>query len=101
MAQPRTGRQYRSRPAVSSRSASSSRSQCQVDRLPSPIACSRKPENMSESETVAKAEVAKHLGELQKPAADVDIDVAETQEWLASLDYVLKSKGADRGSVSD
>ncbi len=52
--------------------------------------------NMSESKIVAKAEVEQHLGELEKPAADVDIDVAETQEWLASLDYVLKSKGRDR-----
>ncbi|MGI9469948.1 MAG: pyruvate dehydrogenase (acetyl-transferring), homodimeric type [Rubripirellula sp.] len=51
---------------------------------------------MSESKTVAKAEVDQHLGELTKPAADVDIDVAETTEWLASLDYVLKSKGPDR-----
>ena len=51
---------------------------------------------MSESKTVAKAEIEQNLGELAKPVADVDIDVAETQEWLASLDYVLKSKGADR-----
>ena len=51
---------------------------------------------MSESKIVAKAEVLQQLGELAKPAADVDIDVAETQEWLASLDYVLKSKGPDR-----
>nr|WP_231612463.1 pyruvate dehydrogenase (acetyl-transferring), homodimeric type [Novipirellula galeiformis] len=26
----------------------------------------------------------------------MDMDTAETQEWLSSLDYVLKSKGADR-----
>ena len=26
----------------------------------------------------------------------VDIDPAETNEWLESLDYVLESKGADR-----
>ena len=51
---------------------------------------------MSESKTVAKAEVDQHLGELSTPTADVDIDVAETTEWLASLDYVLKSKGPDR-----
>ena len=51
---------------------------------------------MSESKTVAKAEVDQHLGELAKRADDVDVDVAETAEWLASLDYVLKSKGADR-----
>lgn len=51
---------------------------------------------MSESETVAKEEIAKNLGELEQRAMDVDIDSAETEEWLASLDYVLKSKGADR-----
>ncbi|NND97916.1 MAG: pyruvate dehydrogenase (acetyl-transferring), homodimeric type [Pirellulaceae bacterium] len=51
---------------------------------------------MSDSKTVAQAEVEQQLGELKQAAADVDIDVAETQEWLASLDYVLKSKGADR-----
>ena len=51
---------------------------------------------MSESKTVAKAEVEQHLGELTKPVTDVDIDVTETREWLASLDYVLKSKGPDR-----
>ncbi|TWU54647.1 Pyruvate dehydrogenase E1 component [Rubripirellula tenax] len=50
---------------------------------------------MSESETVAKAEVAQNLGELQRNA-DVDIDAAETQEWLSSLDYVLQSKGPER-----
>ncbi len=47
---------------------------------------------MSDSKTVA----VDKLGELEKPAKDVDVDVAETQEWLASLDYVLKSKGPDR-----
>ena len=51
---------------------------------------------MSESKTVAKAEVEQQLGELTKPVTDVDIDVTETGEWLASLDYVLKSKGPDR-----
>ena len=51
---------------------------------------------MSESKTVAKAEVEQYLGELTKPVTDVDIDVSETREWLASLDYVLKSKGPDR-----
>ncbi|TWU55807.1 pyruvate dehydrogenase (acetyl-transferring), homodimeric type [Rubripirellula reticaptiva] len=50
---------------------------------------------MSESETVAKAEIAQNLGELQRNA-DVDVDSAETQEWLASLDYVLQSKGPER-----
>jgi len=28
--------------------------------------------------------------------AQIDVDPAETSEWLGSLDYVLKSKGADR-----
>jgi pyruvate dehydrogenase E1 component len=51
---------------------------------------------MSESKTVAQAEVEQNLGELKKREADIDVDVAETQEWLASLDYVLKSRGADR-----
>ncbi|MCP4888846.1 MAG: pyruvate dehydrogenase (acetyl-transferring), homodimeric type [Planctomycetaceae bacterium] len=51
---------------------------------------------MSESRIVAKKEIEKHLGELATPAEDVDMDVAETQEWLSSLDYVLKSKGPDR-----
>ena len=50
---------------------------------------------MSDSKAVAQAEVKKHLGELQR-AVDVDVDAAETQEWLASLDYVLKSKGSER-----
>ncbi len=50
---------------------------------------------MSESETVAKAEVAQQIGELQK-TAQYDMDAAETQEWLSSLDYVLKSKGPER-----
>ena len=51
---------------------------------------------MSDSKTVAQAEVQNQMGELQKAAAEVDVDVVETQEWLSSLDYVLKSKGADR-----
>ena len=51
---------------------------------------------MSESRTVAQEEVEKHLGELQEIRPAVDIDAAETQEWLSSLDYVLKSKGPDR-----
>jgi pyruvate dehydrogenase E1 component len=51
---------------------------------------------MSESKTVAQAEVQQQIGELQKRDAEVDIDVAETEEWLSSLDYVLKSKGPDR-----
>ncbi|MEM1067279.1 MAG: pyruvate dehydrogenase (acetyl-transferring), homodimeric type [Planctomycetota bacterium] len=51
---------------------------------------------MSESKIVAQEEIEKNLGELASPALDIDLDVAETQEWLASLDYVLKSKGPDR-----
>lgn len=51
---------------------------------------------MSESKTVAQAEVEQNLGELEPSDQSVDIDSAETQEWLASLDYVLKSKGPDR-----
>ena len=50
---------------------------------------------MSDSKAVAQAEVKQHLGELE-PSRDVDIDAAETQEWLASLDYVLRSKGPER-----
>ncbi|MGB7325599.1 MAG: pyruvate dehydrogenase (acetyl-transferring), homodimeric type [Rubripirellula sp.] len=50
---------------------------------------------MSESETIAKAEIAQNLGEVQRNT-DVDVDSAETQEWLASLDYVLQSKGPER-----
>lgn len=51
---------------------------------------------MSESKTVAQAEVAANVGELERPDAPVDVDAAETQEWLSSLDYVLKSKGPER-----
>tara|TARA_R110002049_G_scaffold2750_2_gene21757 strand:- start:635331 stop:638063 length:2733 start_codon:yes stop_codon:yes gene_type:complete len=51
---------------------------------------------MSESRTVAQAEVQQQIGELERPAPPVDIDSAETQEWLQSLDYVLQSKGPDR-----
>ena len=36
---------------------------------------------------------AKILGEVETP---LDIDPAETNEWLGSLDYVLKSRGPDR-----
>ena len=50
---------------------------------------------MSESKTIAEDEVKKQLGELQRNA-EVDIDAAETNEWLASLEYVLKSKGPER-----
>ncbi|GAA5508929.1 pyruvate dehydrogenase (acetyl-transferring), homodimeric type [Novipirellula caenicola] len=51
---------------------------------------------MTDSKTVAQNEVDQHLGELAPPAAELDLDAAETQEWLSSLDYVLKSKGPDR-----
>ncbi len=51
---------------------------------------------MSESKTIAKAEVAQQIGELEGRVADTDIDVVETQEWLDSLEYVLQSKGPDR-----
>ena len=51
---------------------------------------------MSDSKTVAQAEVEQQLGELETPSQSVDVDSAETQEWLASLDYVLKSKGPER-----
>ncbi|MEM6980404.1 MAG: pyruvate dehydrogenase (acetyl-transferring), homodimeric type, partial [Planctomycetota bacterium] len=50
---------------------------------------------MSDSKTVAQVEVAQNLGELQK-SADVDVDAAETKEWLSSLDYVLQSRGPER-----
>lgn len=51
---------------------------------------------MSESKTVAQAEIAQNVGELEQPLQSIDVDAAETQEWLASLDYVLQSKGPDR-----
>ncbi|TWU34149.1 Pyruvate dehydrogenase E1 component [Novipirellula aureliae] len=55
---------------------------------------------MSDSKTVAQEvaqeEVKQNLGELTPHEVEVDLDTAETQEWLSSLDYVLKSKGADR-----
>lgn len=50
---------------------------------------------MSDSKTVAQAEISQNLGELQR-SIDVDVDAAETQEWLASLEYVLQSKGPER-----
>ncbi|WP_164103157.1 pyruvate dehydrogenase (acetyl-transferring), homodimeric type [Candidatus Laterigemmans baculatus] len=50
---------------------------------------------MSDSKTVAEAEVQQRLGELQNiPVADAD--PAETAEWIGSLDYVLKTKGPER-----
>src|SRR5690606_5923392 len=51
---------------------------------------------MSDSKTIAKAEVKQQLGELRDAVDSVDIDTSETREWLASLDYVLKSKGRER-----
>ncbi|TWT94340.1 pyruvate dehydrogenase (acetyl-transferring), homodimeric type [Neorhodopirellula pilleata] len=50
---------------------------------------------MSDSKTVAQAEISQNLGELTR-SVDVDVDAAETQEWLASLEYVLQSKGPER-----
>ncbi len=51
---------------------------------------------MSDSKTIAQAEVKQQLGELRDAVDNVDTDVSETREWLASLDYVLKSKGRER-----
>ncbi|MEP1643931.1 MAG: pyruvate dehydrogenase (acetyl-transferring), homodimeric type, partial [Rhodopirellula bahusiensis] len=50
---------------------------------------------MSESKSVAQAEISQNLGELQH-SPDVDVDAAETQEWISSLEYVLQSKGPER-----
>jgi len=50
---------------------------------------------MSDSKTVAQVEVAQQLGERSR-SPEVDIDAAETQEWISSLDYVLKSRGPER-----
>ncbi|WP_368861083.1 pyruvate dehydrogenase (acetyl-transferring), homodimeric type [Rhodopirellula halodulae] len=50
---------------------------------------------MSESKSVAQAEISQNLGELNH-SPDVDIDAAETQEWISSLEYVLQSKGPER-----
>src|SRR5687767_10342857 len=51
---------------------------------------------MSDSKSVAEAEVQPQDGELREVTESVDIDVNETREWLSSLDYVLKSKGPKR-----
>ncbi len=51
---------------------------------------------MSDSKSVAEAEVQAQVGELRSLPENVDIDSHETSEWLASLDYVLKSKGPER-----
>lgn len=50
---------------------------------------------MTDSKTIAQDEVKKHLGELERNT-EIDIDTSETNEWLSSLEYVLKSKGPDR-----
>ncbi|OUT59991.1 MAG: pyruvate dehydrogenase (acetyl-transferring), homodimeric type [Rhodopirellula sp. TMED11] len=52
---------------------------------------------MSDSKTIAQEEVSKSLGEVVQ-RNEVDIDSSETNEWLSSLEYVLKSKGAERVS---
>ncbi|GAB5403573.1 MAG: pyruvate dehydrogenase (acetyl-transferring), homodimeric type [Aureliella sp.] len=49
---------------------------------------------MSEVKSISDAEAAV-LANGQIPAGH-DVDPAETTEWLSSLDYVLKQKGADR-----
>ncbi len=51
---------------------------------------------MSDSKSVAEVETLPQDGELRAASESVDIDVNETREWLSSLDYVLKSKGAGR-----
>ena len=51
---------------------------------------------MTDSKTIAQDEVKQSLGELPAMVDSVDVDASETREWLASLDYVLKSKGRDR-----
>ena len=50
---------------------------------------------MSDAKSVGEAdpEVVPLSGQLVQP---VDTDPAETSDWLGSLDYVAKSKGADR-----
>ena len=37
---------------------------------------------------------ASHSGDPSLPS--IDVDPAETQEWLESLDYILSSKGKER-----
>jgi len=51
---------------------------------------------MTDSNAIAKAEVQQLLGELRPAAMTPDLDPAETAEWLSSLEYVIKTKGADR-----
>lgn len=50
---------------------------------------------MSDAKAVAQAEIQKSLGE-KIDNTSVDIDAAETQEWVSSLEYVLSSKGPER-----
>ncbi|MEO1617357.1 MAG: pyruvate dehydrogenase (acetyl-transferring), homodimeric type, partial [Planctomycetota bacterium] len=49
---------------------------------------------MSDSKTITADDV-KQLGEVER-TSETDVDVAETKEWLSSLDYVLQSKGPER-----
>ena len=46
----------------------------------------------SDAKTIAQEELESSLGE----RAHVDVDPAETAEWLSSLHYVLQSKGPER-----
>ncbi|MCY2973737.1 MAG: pyruvate dehydrogenase (acetyl-transferring), homodimeric type [Planctomycetota bacterium] len=50
---------------------------------------------MSEAKTLGEVDpaVLAAAGQVEAP---VDVDPAETSEWLGSLDYVLKSKGPER-----
>ncbi len=50
---------------------------------------------MSDAKTLGEADpsVLVASGQVEAP---IDVDPAETSEWLGSLDYVAKSKGADR-----
>lgn len=50
---------------------------------------------MTDSKTMIPDDIDLHLGELKRNA-EIDIDASETKEWMASLEYVLKSKGPDR-----
>lgn len=50
---------------------------------------------MSDAKTLGEVDpaVLAAAGQVEAP---IDVDPAETSEWLGSLDYVYKSKGADR-----
>jgi pyruvate dehydrogenase E1 component len=50
---------------------------------------------MSETKALGEVDPAV-LAASGQVEAQVDVDPAETSEWLGSLDYVLKSRGADR-----